>query len=217
MRQPMPISNPSPFFRNRLPQSDGLARPARIATAGSPAHACHTGTAAAPRFESPRRDSPAPPMRQHPEPAATWGLGASAHADQQPHPVFPQPAATRKTAAASRFELPLRVTWHRLQHPVQAAAWGLGASALADPKPHPVFPYRLPQDDGCHTGAWQHKQATAATSGAWQHKRSQLPHVAGLVAADHGGLLGGRCVSWGRGGRAPKPGGRGAVASGCRH
>ena len=43
-------SNPSPFFRNRLPHGDGLARPARITTAGSPAHACHMGTADATRL-----------------------------------------------------------------------------------------------------------------------------------------------------------------------
>ena len=54
-------SDPGPFFRKRLPHGDGLARPARIATAGSPAHACHTGTAVATRFESPLRDYPAPP------------------------------------------------------------------------------------------------------------------------------------------------------------
>ena len=65
--QPVSIRSHIPFSRDRLPHGDGLARPARIATAGSPAHACHKGTAAATRFESPLRDYPAPPMRQHPE------------------------------------------------------------------------------------------------------------------------------------------------------
>ena len=97
MRQPMPISNPIPFSRDRLPNNDGLARPARIATAGFPTHACHMENGGC-----------------HPPESA------------------------------------LRVTRYRLQHPVQAAAWGLGASAHRDPKPHSVFPYRLPQDNGCH-------------------------------------------------------------------
>jgi hypothetical protein len=48
--QPLAIRSPIPFSLDRLPQSGGLARPARIAKAGSPAHACHTGTAAATRL-----------------------------------------------------------------------------------------------------------------------------------------------------------------------
>jgi len=50
--QPLAIRSPIPFSRDRLPPGDGLARPARIAAAGSPAHACHKGTAAATRLNN---------------------------------------------------------------------------------------------------------------------------------------------------------------------
>ena len=93
MWQPIVIRSPIPFSRDRLPHDDGLARPARIAKAGSPAHACHTENGGCRPLESPLRVTRH--RLQHPEPAAAWGLGASARADPKPHPGFPYPAATR--------------------------------------------------------------------------------------------------------------------------
>ena len=194
-----------PFSRDRLPHGDGLARPARIATAGSPAHACHKGTAAATRFESPLRDYPAPPMRQHPEPAAAWGLGASAHRDPKPIPSFVPGCHALSPRAFSKGRFPTRCGSASV---VTAATRGAAAQAqtaatrfrpghfskAGSPCVAAQAPRRLPR-----AGVWHHKRrrlpygfahgifqrpvstcgssrgATAATRSVWQHTRRRLP------------------------------------------
>ena len=81
-----------------------------------------------------------------------------------------------------------------------AAAWGLGAAAQALP--------RLPRGEVKFGGL--RRVSGCRTRNAEQHTQGhRLPHVAGLVAASHGDLWRGRCVSWGKRGMGPKTGGKG--------
>ena len=191
--QPVSIRSHIPFSRDRLPHGDGLARPARIATAGSPAHACHKGTAAATRFESPLRDYPAPPMRQHPEPAAAWGLGASAHRDPKPIPFFVPgchmvslraflkgrfpargsasgaTAATRGVWQHKRRRLPRGFAQGIFQRPVphvwqrKRGRLPRGFAEGISQRPVPHAVWQHRARDGCHAGRVAAQAQTAAT------------------------------------------------------
>ncbi len=67
---------------------------------------------------------------------------------ESPQRVPPRTPATRERRLPPALNHHCGITRHRLQHPVQAAAWGLGASAHRDPQPHPVFPQPAATRDG---------------------------------------------------------------------
>ena len=192
------------------PLAQGEASPVRFSATG-----CYTATA--------WRDPPESPMR-----------------------VPPRTPATRRTAAATRFESPLRDspappstsgTGCRLgtrcgspcrsSIPVNFSATGchtrrLGATRL---NRHSGFPrarlphgYTRPQRDRVETDLRQNcNSGRLPYAGVWQAGLVPTHLLGGKVgsASAPGGRA--RGVTWGEGGQAPKPGGRGAMASGGRH
>ena len=102
--------------------------------AGSPAHACHKENGGCHPLESPLRDYPAPPMRQHPEPAAAWGLDAAAQATPRlPRREVKFGGLSRVSGCRTRYA-EQHTQGHRLPHVAGLAAahrGGKGGVALA--------------------------------------------------------------------------------------